>query len=111
MTELSNAEKHAAIVNKIYPDVDVTMHCDECYIQETPSKYTLLDLLETDKNGNPTQQAKASAFDVFINLNNQAMYQKTAIEGKILMGGMLGEMTGDNPCEAIFNAAWEIVKP
>jgi len=111
----SNAEKHAEIAKKVFIDAKVKVvdgwgsdlvpvaYCTRQRLQSEPP--TLFDLLATDPDGTPTTQAKADALDV---LEWLARHDSHAyFDFRYLAMGMFDN---DNPCEAIFNAACEVVK-
>ena len=116
---LSNAEIHSEIAKRVYPDEKVFI-LDEltaCYAKheaeleddslhavvskpDTDGEHYIFNLLETDSNGKPTQQAKASSLDVFVwitDFNNKKLRPCTI------------HITSGNPCAAIFEAAKNVI--
>lgn len=99
------AQIHAKIAAKVYPDAsEIWAHRPPidpdgtCRIRMGQYQQ-IFDLLETDDDI-PTQQAKASALDVFVwitDFNNKNMRPCTV------------HITSGNPCAAIYEAAKEIV--
>ena len=121
MSELSNAEIHAEIAKRVYPDafdINVTIH-SRCSISRRLGGRRSdinFDLLETNREGFPTQQAKASSLDVLVWLTNEfnAMCE-SALHGaeidkvnELELSLQTGMESGD-PCAAIFEAAKEVI--
>ena len=109
-----SAEIHAKIAAKVYPDREAFIKKDA-----TPRRHPLcrpdicsvegdtFNLLETDSNGDPTMQAKASALDVLVWLANDQQSEIAYSDG---CGALVGY--GDikhNPCASIYEVAREIV--
>lgn len=102
---MNDAEKHAEIAKRVYPDADIAT-CSKPHNLRIPcsiangAKYIYVDgiefnLLVTNSDGTPTTQAKSDCFDVIMFL--------LTIGGNYKLGTK-------NPTKAIFNAAWEVVK-
>lgn len=107
MSELTNAEKYAKIAKAVWTDALILTHVwepsdlvpfpfDDYVTIESGHKVHTFNLLATNPDGTPTTQAKADALDVLVWLLNSNTYELIAFIG--------------NPCETIFNAAWEVVK-
>ncbi|MCK5132676.1 MAG: hypothetical protein KAR40_11060 [Candidatus Sabulitectum sp.] len=100
---MSNAAIHAKIAANVYPDakkIEINNVHNSCYVifgDRNRDMQPWFDLLETDSNGNPTQQAKASALDVYIWMCKQGGTAQIYIYKYA------------NPCAAIYEAAKEIV--
>lgn len=114
MTEPTQAEKHAKIAAKVWPDADIKdgRNADKgtLYVFREPratGDAFRFNLLETDKHGIPTQQAKASALDVLAWLNIKIFRYKDYDEACEYISNTLDNA---NPCQATFNAAWQLVK-
>ena len=112
-----SAEVHAKIAAKVYPDREAFIKKDA-----TPRRHPLwrpdvcsvegdtFNLLETDSNGNPTMQAKASALDVLVWIIRH-LFKK---EGRLFLSVtvfqlLITHIIYKNPCAAIYEAAREIV--
>ena len=105
--EMNKAEIHAEIAKRVYPDVFTKLCKDGCIIEKDwmgkgYMQWKEFDLLETDSNGNPTQQAKASSLDVLCWMNG---YTGGAFGVDIIFYAHFSK----SPCAAIFEAAKEIV--
>ena len=123
----SNAQKHAEIAEAVWPDARVKVvegwgqdlvAMTYCTRQRLQSEHpTLFDLLATNPDGTPTTQAKADSFDTMLAMNlnkptkgnyDSEWFCLTDEDAPISAG--IFYTPSDNPCEAIFNAAWEVVK-
>jgi len=65
---MNNAEIHAKIAAEVYVGSIVQIAARAAIVYRNGERI-IFDLLETDGNGEPTMQAKASAFDVLWWLN------------------------------------------
>ena len=103
-----SADIHAKIAAKVYPD-------ERAYIAhpafvDAPTCFAegrLFNLLETDSNGNPTQQAKASSFDVLDWLIKIGPKDKGY--GWVELGHKVLTSEHPNACVPIYEAAKEII--
>lgn len=120
----TDAQIHAEIAKRVYPDIKIgSNHCKPiCELWEGgDGNWSNRDfnLLETDNNGNPTQQAKASALDVLVSLQKAGWLGDMDYFGKIGYGVYVysapytnpGEYRENiNPCAAIYEAASEVIE-
>lgn len=99
------AGNHKKIAEAVWPDADLIFigrgYCCRGYNDGKTylSRTIKFDLLETDSNGEPTQQAKASAFDIGYWLWSN---RKSHLIHKYLNDGWW-------LCEAIYRAACEVL--
>jgi len=122
----SNAEKHAKIAKAVWPDALIFLRQvgDDDFTLQLPEKpYVWIDdvssefnLLATNPDGTPTTQAKADALDteevlglcVCVDGGFYTVYQWGEDQELVLVYSSDGQKM-KRP-EAIFNAAWEVVK-
>ena len=115
----SVAQIHAAIASKVYPDAcSIEVDLSQCWVKLSSNPYIAdwFNLLETDSNGNPTMQAKASALDVLVwmvDYLNEVIDDSSKGEDRRIACHKRCEvdvvLESDNPCAAIYEAAKEIV--
>ena len=113
---MNNAEIHAKIAEKVWPDCrymeplpeDTPVWIEDKLIlyKWNGNRYVRanFNLLETDSNGEPTMQAKASAFDTAKWLRSVSGYGHASS-----VAVFSHAFTQPNPCQAIFNAAKSIL--
>jgi hypothetical protein len=128
---MNDAQIHAEIAKRVYPDAEIVYDRKRSGLvrigrssvgYEIVRKDINFNLLETDSNGNPTQQAKASALDVLCWLNTLVTgdYEGPWEHDKGSMIHMkydynsYGEAStkafiGSNPCAVIYEAAKEVI--
>ena len=113
MTEPSNAEKHAVIAAKVWPDAVLGGYSKQVCILESETKGRWFNLLATNPDGSPTIQAKADAIDTSAELSINFYRAKSGKWVATLVtkdGRIIITDEYDTYCEAIFNAAWEVCR-
>ena len=111
---MNDAQIHAEIAKRVYPDAEIeieTAFRDRLEIGEVVLvDGELFELLDTDSNENPTQQAKASSLDVLVWLVKDITSRKN---DHLTNGWRLKKIVPmfwqNSPCAAIFEAAKEVI--
>ena len=108
---MDDVEIQAQIAKKVHPDARIVVTEYRTFENKCYVNMKLFDLLETDDDGEPTQQAKERALDTMIAFHLTAYRYTTGLYGaRHCMGSLEEGMNAPTVCVAIFEAAKKELK-